>query len=368
MLLSSWKGYIIPGLVFQSVMVAGGYGTGREFVEYFLSLGPKAGFYGILVAGVVWSVICAVTFEYARRFQAHDYRTFFQGLLGKGWIVFEISYIMMLIIVLGVIGSSAGSIVADVLNVPYWVGTCGLITYILVMVIKTPDKIENELSFWSLSLYVVFIAFFALSFSRFGGHIQEVFFEPQETSGWLVNGLKYASYNLGFIPGILFATRHIQHSKQAVSAGVLAGIFGILPGIFFYFAMVSQYPLIVSHTVPSSFMLKILGYPLLTFGFYVVLFATLVATGTGLIHAFNERFARIAAENNKELSQKYRILIALMCMLTSIVVAQLGLKVLIAKGYGLMSWVMLICFIGPILTTGLVKIFKDRQLPSQHAI
>jgi uncharacterized membrane protein YkvI len=37
--------YIIPGAVFQSVMIGGGYGTGREIVEYFTCYG----FFGWIV-------------------------------------------------------------------------------------------------------------------------------------------------------------------------------------------------------------------------------------------------------------------------------------------------------------------------------
>ncbi len=41
--------YIIPGAVFQSVVVAGGYGTGRELVEYFTQYGPTGGILGMAV-------------------------------------------------------------------------------------------------------------------------------------------------------------------------------------------------------------------------------------------------------------------------------------------------------------------------------
>ena len=60
----------------------------------------------VLVTTVMWSVILAVTFEFARVFKAYDYRTFFQKLLGPFWIAFEIIYFILLFIVLAVIGVS----------------------------------------------------------------------------------------------------------------------------------------------------------------------------------------------------------------------------------------------------------------------
>ena len=33
---SFFQKYLLPGFVFQSLMIGGGYGTGREIVEFFL--------------------------------------------------------------------------------------------------------------------------------------------------------------------------------------------------------------------------------------------------------------------------------------------------------------------------------------------
>jgi uncharacterized membrane protein YkvI len=63
---SFFKKYLLPGFVFQSVLIGGGYGTGRELVEYFLSYGPLGGLLGmLLVSTVMWSLLLAVTFEFS---------------------------------------------------------------------------------------------------------------------------------------------------------------------------------------------------------------------------------------------------------------------------------------------------------------
>ena len=52
--------YFVPGIVFQSCVIAGGYGTGRELVEYFMGYGPKGGLLEVLevVAGRCVSYLC----------------------------------------------------------------------------------------------------------------------------------------------------------------------------------------------------------------------------------------------------------------------------------------------------------------------
>ena len=68
--------YLLPGFVFQSVVIAGGYGTGRELAEFFLTHGPVGGLLAMtLVSTVLWSAVCAGSFEFARVFRAHSSST-----------------------------------------------------------------------------------------------------------------------------------------------------------------------------------------------------------------------------------------------------------------------------------------------------
>ena len=120
---SFFKKYLLPGFVFQSVLIGGGYGTGRELVEFFLSYGPLGGLLGmLLVSTVMWSLLLAVTFEFSRKFRAYDYRTFFKILLGPFWFIFEIIYFLYMLIVLAVVGSAAGILLQDNFGIPYLVG------------------------------------------------------------------------------------------------------------------------------------------------------------------------------------------------------------------------------------------------------
>ena len=91
--------YIVPGAVIQSVMIGGGYGTGREIVEYFTSYGALGGIFGICVAFVVLATVTSLTFEFARVFRAYDYRHFFKHLLGPAWVVFEVLIILLFLLI-----------------------------------------------------------------------------------------------------------------------------------------------------------------------------------------------------------------------------------------------------------------------------
>jgi uncharacterized membrane protein YkvI len=53
---SKFQRYVLPGLIFQSVVIAGGYGTGAEIAQYFFPYGPIGGLLAMcLVTFLFWA-------------------------------------------------------------------------------------------------------------------------------------------------------------------------------------------------------------------------------------------------------------------------------------------------------------------------
>ncbi len=121
-----FKKYLLPGLIFQSVIIGGGYGTGRELVEFFLTQGPKNGYFGMITTMLVWSLVMAVSFELARIGKNYNYRTFLSSLLGKGWVIYEILYLALLILAISVVGSAANKLLSELFG---RIGTAGHYSY-----------------------------------------------------------------------------------------------------------------------------------------------------------------------------------------------------------------------------------------------
>ena len=361
---SAFKACVLPGIVFQSVIIAGGYGTGREMVEYFLKYGPVGGLLGmIFISTVMWSVVLAVSFEFARVFRAHDYRTFFLKLLGRFWVSFEVLYLVLLLIVLAVIGSTAGVLLRDNFGLPYLLGVAIMLASVGFLTFKGTVLIEKFLSGWSLLLYGVYLVFFVLCFLRFGTEIRDSFSAGIDSSLWVVGGFKYGFYNLGVIPAVLFTTHHIKSRRQAVGAGLLGGVIGIFPGLLFYLAIVGHYPEVLSQEVPAVYVLRAAQLPLLLIVFQVVLLGTLVETGTGLIHAVNQRLQSALKARGKDLPRRARPLVAMGLLLLGMALSTFGLVQLVAQGYGAVSWGFLVVYIVPLLTLGLYRIWK-KEAPS----
>ncbi len=120
--------------------------------------------------------------------------------------------------------------------------------------------------------------------------------------------------------------------------------------------MSSHYPAIVDQTVPANFLLDALGSRALQLVFQIVLFGTLIETGTGLIHAVNERVAATYRESGRDMPRTLRPVIATALLLAGAGLASFGLIELIARGYGTLTWLFLAVFVVPILTWGIYRI------------
>lgn len=353
------KRLLLPGFVFQSVVIAGGYGTGRELVEFFLSRGPSGGLMAMAVATGIWSAVAMVTFEFARVFQAYDYRSFFRHLLGRGWWVFEICYLALTLIILAVVAAAAGAILQETFGLPYLAGVLGITVLVGTLVFGGSDAIEVVFTAWSGVLYVVYAVFFAWCLARFGPEIRGALASGTVEGSWIRGGVEYAAYNLGVIPAVLFVVRHHKNRGESLVSGFLAGPLAMAPALLFFLAVAGEYPTVLNEAVPANHMLEVLGSRWFQILFQVMLFGTLVETGTGLIHALNERLAQVRSEH--VLSGRHRAIVAVGFLSLGAITAQLGLIVLIAEGYGTLTWLFLAVYVVPVLTWGTFRVWRAER-------
>jgi uncharacterized membrane protein YkvI len=360
-----FRRYLLPGFVFQSVVVAGGYGTGRELVEFFLTQGPLGGLLAIGVTTLVWSAVCMASFEFARLHRAFDYRHFFRELLGRAWFLFELGYVALLLIVLAVVAAAAGAIGRETFGLGYWIGVAGVMAAVGALVLGGSQRVERFLAGWSLLLYATYAVFFVLAFRAFGPGIADTLPAEPAGTGWAWAGIRYAGYNLAVIPAVLVTVRTHERRRQSLVSGALAGPIAILPGLLFYLAMVGRYPDILDAAVPANTLLELLGSRSFQVAFQVVLFGTLVETGAGLIHAVNERIAGVAGDRGGTLPAWVRPAVALAFLAAGTLVARFGLIDLIAAGYGTLTLAMIAVYVVPVLTVGVWRIRTHGRRPGR---
>jgi uncharacterized membrane protein YkvI len=350
--------YLLPGFSFQAVVIGGGYSTGRELAEFFLPGGPVGGLLGLILCGAIWSLVLALTFELVRLIQSLDYKALFKSLLGPGWIILEIAFLALTLLVLAVTGAAAGTIGSANLGASPILYTGLFAMLVGILALLGSGVIERVFAGWSFLLYATYASFLLFALVSFGGRIAGAFDPAEIKSEWLLGSVRYAAYNLAVVPAVLFSLRHVSSRKEALWAGALAGPLGIAPALLFFIAMIGFYPEIGDDPVPSDRLLAEIGLPWFSVVFYVVILGTLIETGAGIIHAINERIAASRARKRRGFGKAGRALSTFAILLISVVVAdRVGLIDLVAKGYGLIAWIFILGYILPILTIGALRIW-----------
>jgi uncharacterized membrane protein YkvI len=361
---SSWiQRYVLPGLAFKAVVIGGGYATGREIAEFFLPSGPVGGLLAILVATIEWSVVCALTFLLAYRFGLPDYRAFFGKLLGRFWPVFEIVYVALVLVILSVFGAAAGAIGHALFGWPDLGGTLLLLVSIAIVVGIGAIAVEPLFKWVSVLLYITYALFLGLNLWKFGPQIGAHLRDSATGRGWLLGGITYAGYNSFAAVVILPVLRHMHSKRDAVIAGIAAGPLAMVPGLFFFLAMIAWYPEVGSRALPSDYLLMKIDIPAVRFLFQAMIFFALLESGTGAIHAIMERVRRaIRHRSGRDLGLGVRAVVTLVVLTVSVFAAQgIGLVSLIAEGYRAMSWILIAIFILPLLYVSIFQRYRSED-------
>ena len=197
-----------------------------------------------------------------------------------------------------------------------------------------------------------------MSFFLFGPAIKNALASAPVEAGWLLSGTRYGSLQLALLPAMLFATAHIKRRREAMIAGALAGPIVMIPAALFFFSMLAHYPAILERPVPVNMILQALDSPVLMIVFPIVLIGTFIETGTGMIHAFNERIAGGMKALGKTLPSYLRPIIAITLIAAALLMSRWGIIDLIAVGYGAMTWVFIGVLVIPLLTIGAWKVWR----------
>ena len=348
---------VVPAGVFQSVVVGGAYGTGREVVEFMSSFGPWGGLAGIGLVALAFWLVLGVAFEFARIFRAYDYRHFLRALLGRGWVAYEACFILLLVIVLAVTGAAAGKVLAETFGTPPAVGTLGMLLAVVVCNFFGRRLVEVTLTAGSIALSLGLLAYGAMMWHAAGAQILAAFDAVPTQPGWITAAAKFALYNSALVPVLLYSTTHITRRREAVGAAFLAACAGVLPALVLHLSFMAHPDTLSHEPLPAYWMITRYGSHAFLLIYVGLLFMTIVQTGVGVLQGLNERLDAWWQERHRHpLPPALHAGVAGLATLASLGLSRVGLVELIARGYGSLAWGFLLVFTLPLLTIGLRRI------------
>ncbi|HNP94725.1 MAG TPA: hypothetical protein PKJ63_03825 [Cyclobacteriaceae bacterium] len=349
---------ILPGIILQSVLIGGGFATGREIVEYGGQYGASGWVSGVSIF-FGFSLLAILSFEACRIWHVFDYKSLLKKLIGRGWILYELSYLMLGILIIAVMASAAGEILHNTLGLGVWVGIVLIIALVGFLNYMGESFIARMKTIGTIALFLAYTLFSFSVYSTHADSIVNVFtqwntsYHEESRGTWLLIwiGITYVGYNLGVYPSTFFTVKNIQSRRESVIAGIIAGLLMTIPWFLTYFAIMAYYPShdVLDATVPWLKMLETFGSS------YVIIFGivvgwTLVETATGVIHAFIGRVeVDIKLATGNHLSGLKKAMISTIALIAAMILAQVGIIDLIAKGYTFMAYAMILFYGVPLI-------------------
>ena len=351
-----FRAYILPGVIFQAVIVGGGYATGREIVEYMAKFGAS-GFWAAASATLGLILFLCLGFEFVRVFKSYDYRNLVKNLIWKGYWAFDILYISMLVVIIAVLIAGASSLAENIAGIPYPIALAIVTIAIGILCFFGRSWLEKYKIVGSILFYSLYLSLFLVVGLAAKDRIAKAFVNGMALDGMALNsGFIYAMYNLVVFFGILYALDSIKTRKEAIFAAIFAALWGTIPLWITYIIYMGFYPAVLNAAVPWYLILK--DFPNLL-PFYIFVFAYIVvASNAGLLNAINERISTQLLESGKELPKLYRGLISAGIFLFAAFLANFGIIDLIAKGYKAMAYGFIVLFAIPLVTVGVIRILK----------
>jgi uncharacterized membrane protein YkvI len=363
--------YVLPGIILQSVLIGGGYATGREIVEYGAKYGAMGWLSGF-ASFIGFSLMAILSFEMVRLFKLYDFKSLLKALIGPFYRLFDVVYIMLMLIIIAVMSSATGAIVEQMTGLNYWVGVSVITVVVGILNFYGEKIIACFESVGTVLLYIGYISFSALVISQGSGHISQVMntgdisFTPDVTVlSALWTGILYVGYNLVVFPASFFTIKEQTNTRQSVIGGLIAGLLMTIPWFMTYFAIMAFYPdtSVLAAPVPWLVMMTADKAPSWLFLFFgLVMGWTLIETATGMIHAMLGRIDKGLADSGRPaMARSRRAVLTIAILAASAVLAKFGIIDLIAKGYNALSYAIIVLLLVPLLTVGLYKIVKKER-------
>ena len=355
-----FRAYLLPAIVFQSVLIGGAYATGREIVQYGAQFGAD-GWWCIVAIGAGFSVMAVLTFEFARRHKAYDYWQFMRTLIGPLWPLFDIVYAIMVIVTVAVVVAASVEVSQSVLGLSnaVSVGLVMLVVVVLEMAGRRP--IERFKTAGTALLFVSFAVFATVVLGGTWDNVERVFdtsdtsFAPHKSPvALLFVGILYVGYNLGAMPATLFVLDGQTRLRHSVTAGVVTGALSTVPFILSYLALMGHYPdaIVLGAQVPWLEMLP--GW--LVHIYAIIILWTLVETSTGMIHAVVHRVdGHMTGKSRRPLTRLQTGMVAGGILILATGLSSIGLVALVAQGYGLLAYGFLALFALPLVGRLILK-------------
>src|SRR5690625_3994551 len=150
--------FVLPAVILQSVLMGGGFATGREIVEFGAKYGAL-GWLGGVGIFIGFTIMAILMFEFSRKFKVFNYRTMLKELIGPFWFLFDIVYLLLAILIIAIMASATGEILNRTLGLNYWAGVILIIAIVGILNFYGKGLIERFKTLGTVALMLGYVLF-----------------------------------------------------------------------------------------------------------------------------------------------------------------------------------------------------------------
>ncbi|SHH51810.1 Uncharacterized membrane protein YkvI [Caloranaerobacter azorensis DSM 13643] len=274
--------------IYIGTVIGAGFASGQEIMKFFGVFGVK-GFLGIIVSGILFSIIGSIILVSVYKNDLKGYQDFLVSMFGnKLSSVFEIIILFFLFGGYCVMLAGSGAIFFERFHLSYSIGIfiMGIATMVTFLFSIKGISIANQIIVPLLLAGIITMSMLVilkegLVFSNYRGA------EISITGNWLTSAVIYVSYNCISVLVVMSTLSSIIPNKtEAIKGGLFGGLCLLVLAIFILIPLLILYTDVFHLELPMLKVAEYLGengekiYSLILWG---AMFTTAIANGFGCI-------------------------------------------------------------------------------------
>lgn len=333
--------------IYATTIIGAGFASGQEIMQFF-SVYKTGGFFGVLLAGILFSIVGCIVLDRVYSQRIRNYDEFIFPMFGWriGWII-ETAVTMFVFCMFSIMIAGSGNVLSQNLGIPirYSVLFMGVICMLLIMTnikgIVLLSSIVTPVLIGGIILSGLYIIIFnEQRVSAFYGFLSKI------TNNWFLSSLLYVSYN-SILAIVMMCSMlpYLRTRRTAITGGILGGASLTASALVINTVIGLFYPAILEKELPIMDILK--SFSNSAGGLYaVILWLAMLTSAVASGYCFADRAGSV-------LKLDKRILVILLCG-AAVPLSTLGFSRLISTIYPLFGYIGLFMII-VIIVTGLVR-------------
>jgi uncharacterized membrane protein YkvI len=333
--------------IYAGTIIGAGFASGQEIMQFF-SAYRTGGFFGVLLAGALFSVVGCIVLEKVYSQRIRNYEEFIFPMFGwkLGWIV-KTAVTLFVFCMFCIMTAGAGNVISENFGLPikYSVLVMAFISMLLTMTNIKGIVLLNSIITPVMVIGIILSGLCMIIFkespaSGLFGIISKV------TNNWFASSLLYVSYNsiLGIVMlcGML---PYIKSRRTAIAGGILGGVSLTAAAIVINAVITLFYPSAMQKELPVMEIIK--SFSSSAGGFYsILLWFAMLTSGVASGYSFSERVGSALRVDKR--------IVAVLLSCAAVPLSALGFSRLIALIYPAFGYLGLFMII-VILITEFIK-------------